>query len=78
MFYAFYAPDKPAKEKVPEGIWKGELELRGLEAGKSYRIKDYVNKRDYGVVAGPTAKLKAEFMENLLLEATPAPADTRR
>jgi alpha-galactosidase len=78
MFYAFYAQDKPAKgaeEKAPQGIWKGELELRGLEAEKSYRIMDYVNKRDYGVVAGPTAKLKAEFRENLLLEATPAPAD---
>jgi len=29
-------------------------------------------------VTGPTAKLKAEFSENLLLEATPAPADAKR
>jgi alpha-galactosidase len=81
MFYAFYTPEKPArtlKEKTPEGTWKGELELRGLEAGKSYRIMDYVNNRDYGVVAGPTAKLKTEFMENLLLEATPEPAGAKK
>src|SRR5205809_6519186 len=81
MFYAFYAPEKPMKvlkQKSPEGIWKGELELRGLAAGKNYRIMDYVNKTAYGVVTGPTAKLKAEFSENLLLEATPAPADAKR
>ncbi len=81
MFYAFYAPEKPMKmlkEKSPEGIWKGELELRGLAAGKNYRIMDYVNKTAYGAVTGPTAKLKAEFSENLLLEATPAPADAKR
>ena len=79
MFYAFYAAEpKSFKEKAPEGIPKGELELRGLAEGKSYRVMDYVNKRDYGVVTGPTAKLKAEFMENLLLEATPAPADPKR
>jgi len=81
MFYAFYAPEKPMKvlkQKSPEGIWKGELELRGLAAGKNYRIMDYVNKTAYGVVTGPTAKLKAEFSENLLLEATPAPAEAKR
>src|SRR5437016_5276918 len=81
MHYAFYAPEKPMKvlkQKSPEGIWKGELELRGLAAGKNYRIMDYVNKTAYGVVTGPTAKLKAEFSENLLLEATPAPAEAKR
>jgi alpha-galactosidase len=78
LFYAFYAPEKSSKtlkDKAPKGNWKGELELRGLKAGKSYRIMDYVNKKDYGVVAGPTAKLKAEFMDNLLLEAAPATAE---
>jgi hypothetical protein len=68
---------KMLKEKSPEGTWKGELELRGLAAGKNYRIMDYVNKTDYGAVTGPTAK-QAEFSENLLLEATPAPADAKR
>ena len=81
MFYAFYAPEKPAKtlnQKPPDEVWKGELELRGLVAGKSYRVTDYVNQKDYGMVAGPIAKLKAEFTENLLLEATPGPADKKR
>jgi alpha-galactosidase len=81
MFYAFYAPEKAAKtlqQKPPDGVWKGELELRGLEAGKRYRIVDYVNSIDYGVLTGPTAKLKAQFTENFLLEATPEPADKKR
>lgn len=78
MFYAFYAPGKTAKEKTVAGMWKGEVELRGLAADKNYKISDYVNKKDYGVAAGPTAKLKVEFMENLLLEATPAPAASKR
>jgi alpha-galactosidase len=78
MFYAFYAPGKTAKEKTAAKMWKGEVELRGLAADKNYKISDYVNKKDYGMVAGPTAKLKAEFMENLLLEAKPAPAAPKR
>jgi alpha-galactosidase len=73
MFYAFYAPEKrgkTGKEKAPERIWKGEVELRGLAARKSYKIRDYVNNKDYGGVTGPAARLKVEFKENLLLEAT--------
>jgi alpha-galactosidase len=77
MFYAFYAPGKTAKEKADGAMWKGEVELRGLTTGKNYRISDYVDKKDYGVVAGPTAKLKAEFTESLLLEATPTVAANR-
>ena len=73
MFYAFYAQEKPGKtgkEKAPERIWKGEVELRGLAAKKSYKIRDYVNNKDYGGVTGPAARLKVEFKGNLLLEAT--------
>src|SRR4029077_656431 len=81
MFYAFYAPEKPAKtvnQKPPDEVWKGELELRGLVAGKSYRVTDYVNQKESGMVAGLISKLKSEFTENLLLEATPVPADKKR
>jgi alpha-galactosidase len=77
MFYAFYAAVKTAKDKTAAGMWKGELELRGLAAGQNYRIADYVNKKDYGVVSGPAAKLNVEFIDNLLLEATPTAAANR-
>jgi alpha-galactosidase len=62
MYYAFFAPD-PAKP------WKGEIELRGLQPGK-YRISDYVNEKELGVVGGPNAKLIVEFADHLLLEAS--------
>jgi alpha-galactosidase len=52
------------------GMWKGEVELRGLSA-KSYRILDYVNNKDYGIVTGPAPRLQVEFQDHLLLQATP-------
>jgi alpha-galactosidase len=81
MFYAFYAPENPAaksEKEVAGDVWKGEVELRGLAAGKSYKLLDYVNNTDYGVATGPIVKLNVEFKENLLLEATPLPAVSHR
>ncbi len=63
MYYAFYAP-----EKAPG--WSGEVELRGLKTG-SYRVTDYENGKELGVVDSQRAKLKVSFKEHLLLEATP-------
>lgn len=60
LFYAFYNPD-----------WKGAIELRGLETGKQYRVKDYVNSIDFGMVNGNKPKLDVSFKQNLLLEASP-------
>jgi alpha-galactosidase len=68
MYYAFFVPAQPGKSGHAEGKWSGEVELRGL-GNKTYRVTDYVSGNDYGVVAGPTAKLKVEFTGNLLLEA---------
>ena len=83
LYYAFFSPEssgkldsatpnsgpKPKTAAGP-GIWKGEVELRGLSA-KSYRILDYVNNKDYGRVTGPAPRLQVEFQDHLLLEATP-------
>jgi alpha-galactosidase len=57
MHYAFYAPS-----------WKGKVELRGLKKGR-YRIRDYVNGTDLGIVSGPSASLDLAFDGHLLLEA---------
>ena len=73
LYYAFYAPAAPAtaknKQPAPQP-WSGEIELRGLEA-KSYHVVNYEDQKDFGTVAGPTAKLKVDFADHLLLEATP-------
>lgn len=59
MYYSFYAPQ-----------WKGTVELRGL-ARRKYRIVDYENDKDLGVVEGPAAKLDISFSKHLMLEASP-------
>jgi alpha-galactosidase len=76
MYYAFYAPEAAVRSggaKTKPQSWAGEVELRGLSA-KTYRIADYVHHQDLGSVTGPTAKLRVEFADSLLLEATPASA----
>ena len=60
MYYAFYAES-----------FEGELELRGLEEGQAYKVRDYFNDTEQGTVSGPDGKLAAEFSGSLLLEAVP-------
>jgi alpha-galactosidase len=75
MYYAFYSPSYTAPDKKKEAAsshWSGEVELRGL-AAKTYRVTDYVHNKDLGTVTGPIAKLKVDFDNNLLLDATPTP-----
>lgn len=58
-YYAFYAPR-----------WDGTVELRGLGAGQ-YRVRDYFNERELGVVSGSRAVLHTTFERFLLIEAIP-------
>jgi alpha-galactosidase len=60
LYYAFYAVR-----------WKGVIELRGLGEG-AYRVRDYVNDRDLGVVSGARKTIDTAFEHALLLEAVPA------
>jgi alpha-galactosidase len=68
MYYAFFTPTLQGKTGGTDGKWSGEVELRGL-GNRTYRVADYVNGKDYGAVAGPTAKLKVEFTGSLLVQA---------
>jgi alpha-galactosidase len=75
LYYAFYAPAAPAtvKNKPPAPQpWSGEIELRGLDA-KPYHLVNYEDQKDWGTVVGPTAKVKVDFADHLLLEVTPVP-----
>jgi alpha-galactosidase len=60
LFYAFFAARHD-----------GSVELRGLEAGKTYSVRDYVGERALGTVTGPVATVPARFKHSLLLEAKP-------
>jgi len=50
--------------------YQGPIELRGL-APQRYRVRDYVNEQDYGVVEGPVARLNVNFRHALLLLVEP-------
>jgi alpha-galactosidase len=70
MYYAFFAPAPGAGgAKAAQAKWSGEIELRGLAAGK-YHVVDYVNGKDLGEVTAPDAKLNASFSDHLLIKAT--------
>ncbi|HLY63356.1 MAG TPA: alpha-galactosidase [Terriglobia bacterium] len=62
MYYAFFAVN-------PTTPWKGEIELRGLAAGK-YRVLDYENGKDLGTIVAPNAMLATEFTHHILLEVS--------
>lgn len=59
FYYAFYARD-----------FTGSVPLRGLAPGR-YRLRDYVNDREYGETAAADARLKIAFKGSLLIEAIP-------
>ncbi|HEV2395777.1 MAG TPA: glycoside hydrolase family 36 protein [Candidatus Sulfotelmatobacter sp.] len=64
MYYAFYAAEKGKR-------YSGEVELRGLKPGM-YRVVDYENGKQLGSVDSNSPKIKVNFLEHLLLEASPA------
>jgi len=59
LFYAFYAKN-----------WQGTLQFKGLSE-KSYKVVDYVNNRDMGVLNKENPELNASFEKYLLVMAYP-------
>jgi len=59
VYFAFFAPH-----------WDGPVEIRGLGAGR-WRLRDYVDGKDIGVVEGGRNRLTLRFERALLLEAVP-------
>jgi alpha-galactosidase len=63
LYYAFYA-------RVPGEEISGKITLRGL-GSERYRVTDYADHRDFGVVAGPDPSLSVGFHDSLLLMVEP-------
>lgn len=59
FYYAFYAE-----------TWNDTVELRGLE-NRNYRVFDYENRHDIGIINGSTSLISISFKDHLLLECTP-------
>jgi alpha-galactosidase len=64
-------PGKQKEFDFPPERWKGRVELRGLDIKKRYRIFDYGNDLDIGIIQGNNPFLDVLFVNYLLLEATP-------
>lgn len=60
LFYAFYNPQ-----------FKGTVQLRGLDANKKYKVRDYFSNIDLGNVSGNNSKMDVSFKKFLLIEAFP-------
>ncbi|MBN2290369.1 MAG: alpha-galactosidase, partial [Candidatus Glassbacteria bacterium] len=62
LYYGFFA-----------GTWSRvvPLKLRGLEPGKTYRVRDYAGGIDLGTVSGDRPEISLAFKEHLLLEVSP-------
>ena len=67
MYYAFFAPESAKGPRTSR--WSGDIELKGLPPGQ-YDIIDYVDGHDFGLVTAPDARLRVDFKDHLLLEAT--------
>jgi alpha-galactosidase len=63
MYYAFFAPD-------PATPWHGKVELRGLEKTGRYKVFDYENDKDLGIVTGRDPTITTTFTAHLLLEVS--------
>ncbi len=63
LYYAFF-PSKPGES------FSGTVELRGL-AGGAYRVVDYVQQRELGVVSSREPYLQVAFDGSLLVAAVP-------
>jgi alpha-galactosidase len=71
MYYAFYADQRPGRDHDDVVSFNGPIELRGLDAGRTYLVRDYVNDRELGQFQGPLARFDVRFDGHLLLEAIP-------
>jgi len=59
LFYAFYGKN-----------WQGTLQFRGLTSD-SYKLVDYVNHKDIGIIEKDKPELNINFEKYLLLMAYP-------
>ncbi|MCA1801417.1 MAG: alpha-galactosidase [Rhodothermaceae bacterium] len=71
MYYGFYADQNPGRDVSDIGDYDGTVELRGLQAGRTYEVTDYENNVSFGTVEGPVAELNVTFTNHLLLQAVP-------
>jgi alpha-galactosidase len=61
----------PTESEYPTENFSGNVEFRGLDIEKEYKVVDYVNNKELGIVKGDKPNLKVSFNDYLLLELDP-------
>ncbi|MFQ5771280.1 MAG: alpha-galactosidase, partial [bacterium] len=51
-----------------ESEWHGRVVFRGLDRNKKYRVYDYVNEKELGVIHGSAPEMELSFREYLLVK----------
>jgi alpha-galactosidase len=59
------------ESEFPTESFSGNLEFRGLDATRRYKIVDYENNSEIGVIKGSNPNFKLSFVNYLLLEVSP-------
>lgn len=75
-YFSFFHDERSKRAKPIH--FAGTVEFRCLEKGRKYKLLDYVNNVELGTVTGPTARMKVEFDDNLLVVATPVKPRKRK
>jgi len=57
--------------KYPTENYSGKVSLRGLDKNKEYRVLDYANNKELGIIKGNKPYLNVSFNDYLLLEVSP-------
>lgn len=70
LFYALFT-------RKANQHFRGRFIVKGLTPRQKYRIEDYENKRDLGIVQGGKVILSVEFIGHLLLKAEPISASQK-
>lgn len=66
LYYAFFAE-----------TFEGQIELRGLDPKRTYRIRDYENDRSYGLISGASPYFQTRFHHHILLVLEPLSHNSR-
>ena len=61
----------PPETYFPTENYSGQLEFRGLDKDEEYKVVDYVNNKELGILKGDNPYLKISFNDYLLVELNP-------
>jgi alpha-galactosidase len=65
-----FSRSNPSEPEYPTEYFSGKVEFRGLDMNKEYKVVDYVNNKELGILKGDNPYLNITFDDYLLVEVT--------